>query len=77
MYKNKKIAPSLTNDLFDRLSDMIILHISSLDIKLLKPVAQQTSRFEKLLAPYNSYWPRYFLEYKTECVQCVAAVLCM
>ena len=35
------------------------LHITALNIKLLKPLAQGASRFENLLAPRKIYWPPF------------------
>ena len=37
-----------------------IMFISALNIKLLEPLAQGASRFEKLLAPRKIYWPPFF-----------------
>ena len=36
------------------------LHRSGLNIKLLEPLAQGASRFEKLLAPQKSTGPHFF-----------------
>ena len=36
------------------------IDVSALNIKLLEPLAQGASRFEKLLAPRKIYWPPFF-----------------
>ena len=38
----------------------IIIAYSALNIKLLEPLAQGASRFEKLLAPPKIHWPPFF-----------------
>ena len=36
------------------------IKVTALNIKLLEPLAQGASRFEKLLAPRKIYWPPFF-----------------
>ena len=48
--------------LHNKIMYVLLLHVRSvaaLNIKLLEPLAQGASRFEKLLAPREIYWPPF------------------